>query len=117
MIGAMTGTSKPQVLAVDDSPSVLDSLKIILAKEGSMQLVGTAQEAESALRQTRRLRPDLILMDLRMPGKSGIEATREIRQMAPKVKILILSGHPGGQKTRFQSVLTVLSLKGDLWNG
>jgi DNA-binding NarL/FixJ family response regulator len=90
------GKSKPRILAVDDEPSILEAIRLILEDDATLRLVGTATESESALRQTKRLKPDLVLMDLRLPGKSGIDTTREIKQLAPKIKILVLSGYPGG---------------------
>ena len=85
---------KPKVLLVDDEPSVLEALDVLLTKEGTVTVVGKAKDASSAAFAAHRLDPDLIVMDYNLPGKSGVEATREIRLFLPNVKVLFFSGYP-----------------------
>jgi two-component system invasion response regulator UvrY len=91
--------SKPKrqrVFVVDDDRSIRETLTILLKDSSELQMIGTAPDCDSAVRETKKLKPDLVLMDLRLPGKSGIEATQEIRCFDTRVKILAYSGYPGG---------------------
>lgn len=79
-----------RVLLADDHPLFLDGLKNLLSARG-VQVVGTAQSGSEALEQARRLRPDVILMDIQMPGCDGLMATRLIKAEIPETKIVILT--------------------------
>ena len=79
-----------RVLLVDDHPLVLEGLKNLLAARG-VDVVGMAGDGQEAVELARRLRPDVILMDVRMPGLSGPEATRRIKAMLPDTKIVMLT--------------------------
>ena len=87
------GNQKIKVLVVDDHPSVVSSVVLLVQHEGTMGVIGTASNAEDAIQQTRKLKPDLILMDVKLPGKSGIEATREICSFDRHAKVLVYSGY------------------------
>jgi two-component system chemotaxis response regulator CheB len=77
-------------LVVDDSPTFRGVLRLALEERPGITVVGEAADGEEAIRMAVELRPDVITMDLRMPGRDGIEATREIMQRAP-TRVLVLS--------------------------
>ena len=80
-----------RVLIADDDPLVRDGLKAIAELEGDIQVVGEAVDGQQAVRQARELVPDVILMDVRMPGIDGIEATRRILASPPSPKVIVLT--------------------------
>jgi DNA-binding NarL/FixJ family response regulator len=82
-----------KVLIVDDQRTFGEALQLALAKEQDMQVVDVVTDGTSAVRAVSRLRPDVVLMDVAMPGMSGIDATRRIKEADPDALILILSGY------------------------
>src|ERR1700720_2264585 len=87
--GAPANPAAPiRVLCVDDHPLVRKGIASILANESDMQLVGEAGNGREAVDMFRQLHPDVILMDLRMPEMTGIEAARVIRQEDPEARII-----------------------------
>jgi len=80
-----------RVLVVDDHPMVLEGLRRVLELEASIQVVGEAKSGEEAIEKAVSLAPDVITMDLKMPGMDGITATREIKQRVPGIDILMLT--------------------------
>ncbi len=79
------------VLLVDDHYVVLDGLFTVLDADRRLKVVGRADNGRRAVEMTRRLQPDVVVMDVQMPILNGIEATREIRRENPSVKILMFS--------------------------
>jgi DNA-binding NarL/FixJ family response regulator len=79
------------VLIADDQALVRVGLRKILESEPELNVVGEAEDGEDAVGSTRRLRPDLVLMDIRMPVLDGIEATRRIVAAQPATRVLILT--------------------------
>ena len=79
------------LLVVDDQALVRVGLRKILESEPDLSVVGEAGDGEDAVAAARRLRPDLVLMDIRMPVLDGIEATRRIVQARPRTRVLILT--------------------------
>src|SRR6267154_6153782 len=79
-----------RILCADDHPLVRKGIASILANEVDVQLVGEAGNGREAVEQFRRLRPDVVLMDLRMPEMDGVEASRIIRREAPEARIIAL---------------------------
>ncbi|WP_394617622.1 response regulator [Lentzea sp. JNUCC 0626] len=71
-----------KVLVVDDHPVVRDGLTSMFAQDPAFEVVGEAANGEEAVRRTRALKPDVVLMDLRMPGTDGLAATRELADTA-----------------------------------
>ncbi|GHO72197.1 DNA-binding response regulator [Ktedonobacter sp. SOSP1-52] len=85
-------TSEPlRILLVDDHPLVRSGLRALLTSIPEMKVVGEASNGEEAIAQAAELQPDIILMDLNMPGINGIEATRRIVQTSPRIGILALT--------------------------
>lgn len=84
-------TIKIRILIVDDHHSFREVLNALLALQNDMEVVGEAQNGQEAVVLSRELRPDIILMDVKMPVMDGIEATRRILAETPDMKILALS--------------------------
>jgi NarL family two-component system response regulator LiaR len=81
------------VLLVDDHPVVVEGLRKVLQTAGDISVAGEAHDAAAALEQARALRPDVILLDLRMPGASGVQATRRLREQEVKSAVIILTSY------------------------
>ena len=79
------------VLLVDDHKIMRDGIKAILTRTTEFDVVGEAENSEDALDICRTLRPDIVLMDIGLPGLNGIETTTEILRRFPQVKVMILS--------------------------
>ena len=80
-----------RVLICDDQAVVREGLRAILGTEPDVQVVGVARDGAEALALLSGLRPDLVLMDLKMPAMNGIQATRLIREQHPEIKVLVLT--------------------------
>lgn len=80
-----------RVLLVDDHLIVLRGLQFYLEQQADIRIVGQAMNGREALLKVEQLRPDVVLMDIRMPEMDGIAATREITQSFPQVKVIILT--------------------------
>ncbi|WP_346797639.1 UvrY/SirA/GacA family response regulator transcription factor [Halomonas sp. Bachu 37] len=81
------------VLIADDHHLVRTSIAHLLDEESDIKIVGEADDGESAVAQCRKLRPDIVLMDIRMPGIGGLEAARRIHRGMEDIKVLILTAH------------------------
>ena len=86
-------TSRARVLIVDDHAFMRVGVKAVLGGDASLEVVGEAQDGQEALECCRKLRPDLILMDVSMPRVDGIEATRRIKAEFPRTGVLVLTAH------------------------
>jgi DNA-binding NarL/FixJ family response regulator len=80
-----------RLLLVDDHPVVREGLRGMLAGEPDLEVVGEAGDGEEAVRVAAALKPDVVLMDLRMPGIDGAEATRQIAALDPAPAVLVLT--------------------------
>jgi DNA-binding NarL/FixJ family response regulator len=80
-----------RVLAVDDQRVVREGLAMLLGLLPDVEVVGTAANGEEALAKADELRPDVILMDLRMPRMDGVEATSRLRASHPEIKVVVLT--------------------------
>ena len=87
----MTENELIRVLIVDDHAVVRTGIRKVLESEPDIEVVGEAGDAKNAVFQTRATKPDVILMDVVMPGKTGIEVIPEVLHDAPEAKVLILS--------------------------
>jgi len=84
---------KKKILLVDDHPLFRAGLKSLLVDNPSFQIIGEAGDGEEAIRLTKTLKPDLLLLDISLPDKSGIEITRELKDLFPEILIMIVSMH------------------------
>ncbi|MGZ8513337.1 MAG: response regulator [Candidatus Limnocylindria bacterium] len=92
---AMTrASSRPiTVLIVDDELTFGEALQLALRQEKDLEVIEVATDGDMAVRAIDRHHPDVVLMDVAMPGMSGIEATRRIKEEDPEAQVLILSGY------------------------
>lgn len=90
------GSSNPiRILTVDDHPLLREGIAFLVKSEQDMEVVAEASDGEEAIEQFRRHRPDITLMDLRMPKLSGTETISRIRNEFPDAKIIVLSTYAG----------------------
>jgi len=82
-----------RVLIADDHAIVRAGIRLLLDSQEGIEIVGEAKDGAEAVAKTRELAPDVVLMDVAMPGLSGLEATREIRQTNPDTRVLMLTMH------------------------
>jgi EAL domain-containing protein (putative c-di-GMP-specific phosphodiesterase class I)/DNA-binding NarL/FixJ family response regulator len=82
-----------RVAVADDEETVVDVLRTLIGSDPTLRFVGAASDAEAAIDVTLRERPDVILVDVRMPGGGGVRAVREITKRCPPTKIVALSAH------------------------
>ena len=80
-----------RILLADDQSLLRQGFRMVLSAEDGLEVVGEAGDGAEAVRMTRALRPDVVLMDVRMPGTDGIEATRQIVAEVPSARVIILT--------------------------
>jgi two-component system response regulator DegU len=95
----MEGLQVPpiRVLIADDHALLREGLRRILELEPDLEVVGEASDGEEALQKAKELLPNVILMDIHMPGMGGLEATRAIREHVPSADIIVLTIHDGDE--------------------
>lgn len=93
----MKTETRIRLLLVDDHPVVRDGLRRIEELEPRLQIVGEADSMLSAVEAARRLRPQIVLMDVRLPDGDGIEACRQIRALWPETRVLFLTSYADNQ--------------------
>src|SRR5690242_1772531 len=81
------------ILLAEDHHVVREGFRSLLEHECDIEVIGEAETGRQAVQLTRKLRPDVVVMDIAMPRLNGLEATRQIRKDFPDVKVLILSAH------------------------
>jgi DNA-binding NarL/FixJ family response regulator len=86
-----------RVLCVDDHPLICEGLAALLMRQADMTMVGDAQTGRDGFLLYQSLRPDVVLMDLRLPDMSGFEATQAIRDEFPDAKVIVLTSYDGDQ--------------------
>jgi two-component system, NarL family, response regulator LiaR len=88
-----TPKKKVKVLIADDQTLFREGIKDMLDNEKLIEVVGEASDGEEAIRLAKKLKPDVILMDIKLPRVDGVTATRQIRKECPNTNVLILSGY------------------------
>src|SRR5262245_57419857 len=83
--------SRVRVLIVDDDDLMRVGLKAVLSSDGGIEVVCEAGDGEAAIESARRSKPDVVLMDVRMPDLDGISATREVLAVSPETRVAILT--------------------------
>jgi DNA-binding NarL/FixJ family response regulator len=102
-MGAGAVESKPdqiRILCVDDHTVVREGVAAILRRHAGIEVVGFAASGPEAIREFRRLLPDVTLMDIRLPGMNGIDAIHEIRRIDPDARVIVLSMYRGDEDVR-----------------
>lgn len=84
---------KKRILLVDDHQLIIDGIRGFIEHDGRYQIIGEANDGQDAIRLTDVLNPHVVLMDIEMPGMSGIAACEEIKRKNPAVKVIIISMH------------------------
>jgi DNA-binding NarL/FixJ family response regulator len=84
---------RARLLIVDDHDLIRESTQLMLEGEPDLEVVGEAANGHHALELCRQLRPDLVLMDVRMPEMDGLTATREIKKEMPTISVLLVSAY------------------------
>lgn len=82
-----------RVLLVDDQNLVQQGIKVLLEQDPTIKVVGTVKDGRSAVMAIEKLSPDVVLLDIEMPGMDGITATKYITRLAPQTRVIILSSH------------------------
>src|SRR5207302_4613626 len=82
-----------RVLIADDQALIREGLSLLLARHEGLEVVGAAEDGETAVALAAELRPDVVLMDLVMPGLDGVDATRRILALMPRTQVVILSAY------------------------
>ncbi len=82
-----------RILLVDDHEVVRLGLRALLSRYPNFEVVAEAKDAQEALEQTQNHEPDIVVMDIRLPGKNGIQATRDILEARPETKVIMLTSH------------------------
>jgi DNA-binding NarL/FixJ family response regulator len=89
---------RTRVYVVEDQPQLLKNLVKVLGTFEELEVVGTSQDGEDAVEDIVRVRPQLVLLDLELPGINGIQVTQRVKRRAPEVEILILTSFEDEQK-------------------
>jgi len=85
--------TKIRLLLVDDHPIVLEGIRSHLSVQPEFEVVGDAKNGQEALHKARLLQPDIILLDISMPGMTGLETIVRLRKIVPQIRILVLTMH------------------------
>ena len=101
------------VLIVDDQVKTRRGLKAVLRFAPFIGMIWEAQEGEGAMKIVSEVKPDLVLMDIKMPLMDGLEATRRIKQTWPEVKVIILTMYPYYEKEALAAGADCFLVKGD----
>jgi DNA-binding NarL/FixJ family response regulator len=109
-------TETTRILLADDHALVRHGIRALLCKERAWKVVGEAANGAEALEKARKLRPDIVILDIVMPKVDGLEATRQIRSSLPNTKIIVLTMHESDQMVRrvFEAGAQGYVLKSDL---
>ena len=86
-------SEKKSILIIDDHPLFREGLKVIIERDSKFEVVGEVGNGRQGLQLTKKLKPDMIIVDISLPDLSGLQLTREIRTLFSKTRILIVSMH------------------------
>lgn len=86
-----------KILVVDDHDIVRRGICSVLSRDPALQVIAEAADGEDAVKKAHELQPDLILLDISLPGISGIEAAKQVRQISPNSRIITLTQHDSQQ--------------------
>ncbi len=89
----MAGEKKTRVLIVDDSPLVLARLILRLSEEEGILLVGTAYSASEVMEAIEQLKPDAVVLDIHLSGKSGLEVLKKVKKQRPGLTVIVLTNY------------------------
>ena len=89
-----------QVLIVDDSKQIRERLVSLLSESGQIRIVAQAGNGQEAMDALRRLKPDTVILDIRLPGKSGIQLLKEIKTRYPEIMVIMLTNFDNAQYRR-----------------
>ncbi|MCZ7574281.1 MAG: response regulator transcription factor [Ardenticatenaceae bacterium] len=87
--------SRIRVLVADDHVVIREGIRLLLETQPDIEVVGQASDGWEAWKKALKLRPDVVLMDITMPGVGGLEATRQLRATMPDIRVLVLTMHEG----------------------
>jgi DNA-binding NarL/FixJ family response regulator len=93
----MTYINEIKIILVDDHKLLRDGLRNIIEQRSNMHIIGEASDGREAIKVSSKLMPDVIVMDVAMPGMNGVEAAKQIHKAQPDIKIIGLSMHSGKQ--------------------
>ena len=96
----MNEIAKIRVLIVDDQTMFRELLARLIVQEPRFEIVGNAGDGREALENFAALKPDLVILDLMLPGLNGIDLLRQFLRERPEVRILVISGHPSEESVR-----------------
>jgi DNA-binding NarL/FixJ family response regulator len=86
-------TEQKSIIIIDDHPLFREGLKTIVGRDARFKVVGEAGSGHEGLKMAKRLKPDLVVVDISLPDQSGIQLTRDIRELLSETKILVVSMH------------------------
>jgi two-component system, NarL family, response regulator NreC len=86
-----------KIMLVDDHEIVRAGLRLLIQAQGDMEIVGEAENGQQAIELCHKASPDVVVMDITLPGPSGLEVTRQIKQQYPDINVLALTIHEGEQ--------------------
>ena len=93
-MSGMTQNKKLTVFIADDSDFIRERLPEMLAELSGVVIIGQADDGIEAVKSIRELHPDVAILDIRMPGKSGIEVLKEVKKFDPQCKVIMLTNYP-----------------------
>ncbi len=96
----MNDIKKTRVLIIDDQTMFRELLARLISQESRFEIVGNAGDGREALENFSNLKPDLVVLDLMLPGLNGIDLLRQFLRERPEIRILVISGHPSEETVR-----------------